>query len=233
MMLKNKLLHILMLAIVVVSFAFGIKILSSLPAKEKPGIINAALTSPKPTAAPTISAADVHETATPKANDYTVNSSIPETEKNSPVVSKDAQPNTKNESQVNAAAAPANTPTADKPVVAAAVQSAVESKASTIVSKPVSSDDFMTAASAVLGKLSVTDMMYIFNSARDDFWVVTPIEEIKNIRNILFSKLTDEDLRTLQQLGKKYGRSMSIIDKNIDVEKAKEKQVALHEATAK
>lgn len=228
-MLKNKkILHILMLVFFIASFAFGVKILNSLPAKEKAAVTKAAFNSPNPSTAPTITGtADVQNTATPKVNDNTVNSSIPETEKSNQVISKDVQSSTKNESQVNTAATePPKAQSEDKPAVASTVQNAVESKASTIVSKPVSTDDFATAASTVLGKLSVSDMMYIFNSARDDFWVVTPVEEIVNIRNILFSKLTDEDLSVLSQLGKKYGRSMTILRKDIDVSKEKDKLIA-------
>lgn len=114
-----------------------------------------------------------------------------------------------------------------------AMPAAVQDKAAELVSKPVSTDDYFKAASTILGKLSFTEIKYIFDSARDDFWITTSVEDINNIRNMLFSKLSDDDLKTLIELGRKYGRSMSILDKNIDVAKAKEGQIARRSALSK
>lgn len=127
-------------------------------------------------------------------------------------------------------AAPAGAPKADDK---GAMPGAVQDKAAELVTKPVSSDDYFKAASTILGKLSFTEMKYIFDSARDDFWVTTSVDEINNIRNILFTKLSDADLQTLSDLGKKYGRSMTILKKDIDVAKEKEKQVAIRSASKK
>ena len=62
----------------------------------------------------------------------------------------------------------------------------------------------------------------MFISAKEDYFLNTPVEEIEKTREILFSKLSEEDLETLRALGKKYGYSMRLLERELDVAKAKE-----------
>lgn len=121
------------------------------------------------------------------------------------------------------AAKPKEEATVDAPQIP--VPDVVEQKAASIAKKEVETADFMKAAGVILGKLSFSEIKFLFDTASDDFWVTTPVEEIEKVRSIIFKKLTPEDLNTLRLLGKKYGRSMTILEPDIDVAKTKEKQV--------
>lgn len=110
------------------------------------------------------------------------------------------------------------------------ITSEVSQKASSIARKEVEMQDYSKAAGVILGKLSLSEIKFIFDTARDDFWVVTPVEEIERVRNIIFSKLDASDLATLTEMGKKYGRSMTILEPNINVAEVKAKQVAAKQA---
>lgn len=116
----------------------------------------------------------------------------------------------------------------DKPPVA--IPGAVDKKASDIAKKDIDMKDYAKAAGVILGKLSLGEIKFLFDTASDEFWVDTPVEEIEKVRNIIFSKLTDSDISTLRQLGKKYGRSMTILNEDIDVAATKAKQVAKKQA---
>ncbi len=98
----------------------------------------------------------------------------------------------------------------------------VEQKAESIVGKDIAVSDYILAGTILLGKLSPSEIKYIFSVASDGMYMKAPIEEIKRIQGIVFSKLSDDDLQVLMQIGRKYGRKMYILDKNIDVEKFRE-----------
>ena len=101
----------------------------------------------------------------------------------------------------------------------------VNNKVDSIAEGEVSGTDLMEVVKIVGGKLSLGEIKYLFDSAKSDYWETTSVEDIEKARSILFSKLTDEDLAKLREIGRKYGRSMDIIRKDLDVAETKEKQM--------
>lgn len=97
-----------------------------------------------------------------------------------------------------------------------------ESKVKSIAGDDVDVKDLFTVGFIVLNKLSTDEIKFLFNSAKDDYFLNTPVEEIEKTREILFSKLSDEELETLRSIGKKYGYSMRLLEKDLNVAKAKE-----------
>ena len=86
-------------------------------------------------------------------------------------------------------------------------------------------NDYVEIFSIISGKLSLDEIKFLFDTARGDYWEKTPIEDIYKAREILFSKLGDSDIEKLVQIGKKFGRSMDILKKDLDVEEAKKRQM--------
>jgi len=117
---------------------------------------------------------------------------------------------------------PAVTPTPETKKVAPDV---VDDKVNSIADKDVRLEDYLEVIQVLAGKLGLTELKYLFDSARADYWETTPVEDIEKAREILFSKLSDEDLEKLYQLGREYGRSMRILEKDIDVALVKEGQM--------
>ncbi len=105
------------------------------------------------------------------------------------------------------------------------IPSPVKEKAESIAKREIALEDYVKIATIMLKKLSMKEMSVLFGQASDDYWVVTPVEDIKKAREMLFSKLSEEDLKTLREIGKKYGRSMEIIKPGIDVAATKAQQV--------
>jgi len=86
-------------------------------------------------------------------------------------------------------------------------------------------NDYVEIFSIISGKLSLDEIKFLFDTAKGDYWEKTPIEDIYKAREILFSKLSDSDIEKLAQIGKKFGRSMDILKKDLDVEEAKKRQM--------
>lgn len=86
-------------------------------------------------------------------------------------------------------------------------------------------NDYLEIFNIISGKLSLDEIKFLFETARGDYWEKTPIEDIYKAREILFSKLSDNDIEKLIQIGKKFGRSMDILKKDLDVEEAKKRQM--------
>lgn len=86
-------------------------------------------------------------------------------------------------------------------------------------------NDYMEIFSIISGKLSIDEIKFLFDTAKGDYWEKTPVEDIYKAREILFSKLSDSDIEKLTQIGKKFGRSMDILKKDLDVEEAKKRQM--------
>lgn len=112
-----------------------------------------------------------------------------------------------------------------KPEPQITVPKVVDDKANSIARSEVQVGDYIEVLKILQGKLSLSEIKYLFDSASDDYWVKTPVEDIENARRILFSKLLDDNLDKLDQLGRKYGRSMIILKRDIDVTKIKEEEM--------
>ena len=101
----------------------------------------------------------------------------------------------------------------------------MEDKVKSIAKSAVQLGDYFEIITVLSSRLNIGEMKYIFDSISDDYWVKRSVEDIEKARKILFSKLSGDDLQKLNQLGHKYGRSMTILKKDIDVEYEKEKQM--------
>ena len=101
----------------------------------------------------------------------------------------------------------------------------VEDKVNAIAQGDVSSTDLLEVIKIVGGKLGVGEISFLFSSAKAEYWETTSVEDIEKARAILFSKLSDSDLAALTSFGKKYGRSMDILKKDLDVSSTKEAQM--------
>lgn len=128
--------------------------------------------------------------------------------------------------QASSQATPGQLPKATGTPAPIAIPDAVDQKASSIAKRDIEAQDYFKAAGVILGKLSLNEIKFLFDTASDEFWVTTPVEEIEKVRSIIFSKLTSADIATLRELGKKYGRSMTILEPDINVAETKEKQMA-------
>lgn len=95
----------------------------------------------------------------------------------------------------------------------------VEKKAESIVGTDVAIDDYLVAGVILMSKLSWDEIKFVYSMASDGMYMQAPVDEIKKIQKIVFSKLSEKDIMVLSQIGRKYGKKMYIIDKNIDVEK--------------
>ncbi len=113
----------------------------------------------------------------------------------------------------------------NKTIVEKILPDKVEDKIDAIAAGNVSASDLLEVIKIIGGKLSIDEITYLFNSAKAEYWETTSVEDIEKTRELLFSKLSDDDLAKLSAFGKKYGRSMKIIDKDIDVAATKENQM--------
>ena len=115
-----------------------------------------------------------------------------------------------------------STPSPEPPAI---IPNAVDEKIQSIAKADVTVNDYAEIIKILTGKLSMGEIKYLFDSARGDYWETTSVEDIEKARGILFSKLSDDDIARLSELGKKLGRSMDILKKDIDVAETKEGQM--------
>jgi cobalamin biosynthesis protein CobT len=113
----------------------------------------------------------------------------------------------------------------NKTIIEKILPDKVENKVDAIAEGEVSATDLLEVIKIVGSKLSIKEITFLFNSAKSEYWETTSVEEIENARDILFSKLSDDDISKLSDFGKKYGRSMYIIKKDLDVAATKENQM--------
>lgn len=99
----------------------------------------------------------------------------------------------------------------------------VENKAESIVGQDVAVDDFMTAGMIFMKKLTPTEISFLFGAANGRMLENNSVEELENIRKILLSKLTSQEVATIRSIGKKYGRTMYILDPSISIAEIREK----------
>lgn len=98
----------------------------------------------------------------------------------------------------------------------------VENKAESIVGQDVAVDDFMTAGMIFMKKLTPTEISFLFGAANGRMLENNSVEELENIRKMLLSKLTSQEVATIRSIGKKYGRTMYILDPSISIAEIRE-----------
>ena len=72
------------------------------------------------------------------------------------------------------------------------------------IGQPVSKDDLLKGATIIMNKLDEEEIRFIYKVACNE--EPTP-EEMQEVRRILLSKLSPEDIDTLKALGAKYGKA--------------------------
>ena len=77
------------------------------------------------------------------------------------------------------------------------------------VGRPTEKSDMVKAGLIILKRLSGEEISYLYNVGRKGS--MTADEKVK-VKKILSGKLSDDDVTTLKALGKKYGRSLTILD---------------------
>lgn len=107
----------------------------------------------------------------------------------------------------------------------------VQEKAEALAGRKVEVKDWIKVAEILVGKMSLSEIKFLFDSAKDNIFLNSSVEELKKIRKIIFSKLSAQDLEAIRTIGRKYNKDMKIIDPDISVEE--EKQKALERAEKK
>lgn len=80
----------------------------------------------------------------------------------------------------------------------------VESK----VGRPIENKDLLRAGLIILKRLDRNEISYLFEVGSQDNYSK---EDLQQIRKVLKSKLTDEDIAVLQALGSKYGKTLKVL----------------------
>ena len=78
--------------------------------------------------------------------------------------------------------------------------------------RPLDKKDLLQAGMVILRKLSSEEISYIYNIGIQDHYAR---EELWHIREILLAKLSPGDIRTLKEIGAKYGKQLRILDADI------------------
>lgn len=77
------------------------------------------------------------------------------------------------------------------------------------INKPIEKTDLLTAGIIILKNFSTDEISFLYRvGSKDSF----SSEEYQQVRNLLQSKLSDEDIATLKELGQKYGKELHILD---------------------
>jgi len=77
------------------------------------------------------------------------------------------------------------------------------------VGRPIDKSDMVKAGLIILKRLDGEEISYLYSVGRKGS--MTADEKVK-VQKILSGKLSDDDVATLKALGKKYGRSLTILD---------------------
>lgn len=78
-----------------------------------------------------------------------------------------------------------------------------------VVGRPIDKEDMVKAGIIILKRLSNEEISYLYQVGRKGS--MTANERAK-AHAILSSKLTEDDVKTLKELGAKYGRELSILN---------------------
>jgi hypothetical protein len=102
-------------------------------------------------------------------------------------------------------AVPENPTTADKEI-ANAVQQEIGSQVETA--------DLLDAAMIIVKKLDRDEINFLFGFSDKTY----TSEELKEVRSLLLSKLSAQDIKTLRALGAKYGKKLDILDPSVPIQ---------------
>jgi len=99
----------------------------------------------------------------------------------------------------------------------------IQSKAEALAGVKVDFKDMVKVADILAGKVSIGEIKFLYNTAKDNVFLNCSAEELRKVRDILFTNLSHDDLECLRQIGEKYGKDMRIINPDISVEEEKNK----------
>jgi len=79
----------------------------------------------------------------------------------------------------------------------------------TKVGRPIDKSDMLRAGVIILKRFNGEEISYLYNVGRKGSMT---LDERVKVKKILSAKLSDDDVATLKALGKKYGRSLTVLD---------------------
>lgn len=109
-----------------------------------------------------------------------------------------------------------NTSTSPNGATPAATTPANSEIANTVqqeIGSSVATTDLFKAGFIILRKLSKDEINFLFGFSDKTY----TNEELKEVRSLLLSKLSAEDIKTLRTLGAKYGKKLDILDPNVPI----------------
>lgn|GEM_PF-1326355 len=83
------------------------------------------------------------------------------------------------------------------------------------LNRPVDKQDLLKAATTIMRKLSWEEIGYLYSVGNEQN---RSPEELKKTREVLLQKLTPQDVEVLRALGKKYGKTLNILDPSVPIE---------------
>lgn len=116
-----------------------------------------------------------------------------------------AQPNT----QQTKPARSSNSNPAENPALSNKVISTLEKEAG----RPVDTSDILKAGYILMSKLNNDEINFLMGFSDKKYTV----EELKELRKLLLSKLSEQDIETLRALADKYDRNLYILDPNVPI----------------
>lgn len=81
------------------------------------------------------------------------------------------------------------------------------------LNQPIKKDDILKAGAIIMKKLSPSEIVYLLNFSEGDYTK----EELLTAREILLNKLSLEDIQILQSIARSYGKSLRILDADIEI----------------
>lgn len=80
------------------------------------------------------------------------------------------------------------------------------------VDRPIDNKDLIKAGLIVLQRLDSDEIAYLFRVGSQDKYTK---EDLQQVQKVLKTKLTDEDIAVLKELGEKYGKKLQVLDEEI------------------
>lgn len=82
------------------------------------------------------------------------------------------------------------------------------------VNRPIEKKDMLRAGLIILRRLDADEISYLYTVGSKDSYTR---EELVQVRQILLGKLSSHEIKTLRELGAKYGKSLRILDPNYKI----------------
>lgn len=80
------------------------------------------------------------------------------------------------------------------------------------IERPIEKTDLVKAGIIILKRLDSGEISYLYRVGSQD---TCTKDDLRNVQKVLKTNLTDEDIATLKELGKKYGKELRILDEDI------------------